>query len=454
MTDLLVLAHGLVGRSDLPIPEWLFGWAAAVVLIVSFVALAVLWPEPKLEKDGFRTLPAGMSRVLTSRPLEILSGAIGVFLLGLTVYSGLAGVQSATTNFAPTFIYVIVLLGFVVASVLLGDVFRAFNPWRAVGRAAGWLFGRVARQSPEPIPYPEKLGRWPAAIGFALFAWLELVYSKQDSPEHLAIATIVYSALTFIAMALYGVDRWVERGEAFSVYFNLFSRLSVFERRGGEIGLRRPLSGLSGLDPVPGTVAMLAVMIGSVSFDGAQEGSLWGNIAPDLTDFFSSLGLSPVRAIESSFTVGLLAAILIVALFYRLGIAGARSVGGGFDTTGLARRFVHTLVPIALVYVAAHYFTLLLYQGQAIGYLAVDPLGEDPDLKRTIDYGVIGATAAWYWQVGFVVAGHCAALASAHDRALVVYEKAQLAVRSQYWMLVIMVGFTSLALWLLSQANA
>ena len=283
---------------------------------------------------------------------------------------------------------------------------------------------------------------------------MELVYSNQDSPEHLAIATIVYSALTFIAMALYGVDRWVDRGEAFSVYFNLFSRISPVARRADEIGLRRPLSGLSSLDPVPGTVAMLAVMIGSVSFDGASEGSLWGNIAPDLTDFFSSLGFSPVRAIEGSFTVGLLAAMLLVALFYRLGIAGARSVGGGFDTTGLARRFVHTLVPIALVYVAAHYLTLLLYQGQAIGYLAVDPLGEDPNLERTIDYGVIGATAAWYWQVGFVVAGHCAALASAHDRALAIYEKAQLAVRSQYWMLVIMIGFTSLALWLLSQANA
>lgn len=454
MSDLIVLAHGLVGRSDLPIPEWLFGWAAAVVLIVSFVALAVLWPRPRLEDGGFRPLPDALNRALTSWPVELLTGAAGVFLLGLTVYSGLAGVQSETTNFAPTFVYVIVLLGFVLASVLFGDVFRAFNPWRAIGRATGWVVGRVAGQAPAPLPYPERLGRWPAAIGFLLFAWMELVYSKGSQPETLAIATIVYSALTFIAMALYGVDRWIERGETFSVYFNLFSRISVFERRGDRIGLRRPLSGLSGLDPVPGTVALLAVMIGSVTFDGAAEGSLWGGIAPDLTELFSSLGLSPARAIEAAFTVGLIAAVLIVALFYRLGVAGARSVGGGFHTGELARRFVHSLVPIALVYVAAHYITLFLYQGQAIGYLAVDPLGNDPDLQRTIDYGVIGATATWYWQVGFVIAGHCAALASAHDRALVIYDKAKLAVRSQYWMLAIMIGFTSLALWLLSQANA
>jgi hypothetical protein len=454
MDGLFVLAHGLVGRSDLPIPEWLFGWAAAIVLIVSFVALAVLWPTPRLEDGGFRPLPAALGRVLTSRAVEILCGAIGVFLLGLTIYAGFAGVQAATTNWAPTFIYVIVWVGLVPVSVLFGDVFRAFNPWRAIGRATGWLVGRFSGSTPAPLPYPERLGRWPAAIGLAAFAWMELVYSDGDSPEQLAIAASVYTVLTCIGMALYGVDRWIDRGEAFSVYFGLFARISPFERRDRQIGLRRPLSGLGKLDPIPGTVPVLAVMIGGVTFDGAAEGDLWGSIAPELTDFFGSLGLEPARAIEAAFTVGLIAAIVLVGAFYRLGMAGAKGVGGGFSTTELARRFVHTLVPIAAAYVLAHYWTLLLYQGQAIGYLAVDPLGNDPNLERTIDYGVIGATAAWYWQVGFVVGGHCLALASAHDRALALYRQAKLAVRSQYWMLVIMIGFTSLALWLLSQANA
>jgi hypothetical protein len=57
-------------------------------------------------------------------------------------------------------------------------------------------------------------------------------------------------------------------------------------------------------------------------------------------------------------------------------------------------------------------------------------------------------------QVAFVVVGHVAALTLAHDRALTLYGDAKLAVRSQYWMLGIMVGFTSLALWLLAQAGA
>ncbi len=453
------IAHGLVARSDLPIPEWLFGWAAAMVLVVSFVALAILWPEPRLERDRWRPLPGGIGRVLGSRPVEIVCGAIGVFLLGLVIYSGLRGTQSPTANFAPTFIYVIFWLALVPASVLFGDVFKAFNPLRAIGRAVGGVAGKAARGDlPAPLAFPERLGHWPAVAGIFAFAAMELVASNGDRPENLAIATLVYSALTFIGMALYGVDAWIARGEAFSVYFNLFSRISPIETRGRVVGLRTPLSGLPALRPGAGTVPLLAVMIGSVTFDGASEAPIWTGIAPDIASFFQDVGLSPQNSLELTFLLGLSVAILLVYGFYMLGVVGAKSVGGGFGTRELARAFVHSLVPIALAYVAAHYFTLLLFQGQSIVFLASDPLGDGSDLFGTadnqIDYTIIGANATWYWQVGFVVVGHVLALTLAHDRALALYDRAKLAVRSQYWMLAVMVGFTSLALWLLSQANA
>ena len=456
---MIQIAHGLVARSDLPIPEWLFGWAAAMVLVVSFVALAILWPEPRLEREGWRPLPAWLGRVLTSWAVEILCGAIGIFLFGLVIYTGLEGVQSSTANFAPTFIYVIFWLGFVPASVLFGDVFRAFNPWRAIGRAVAWVAKTAARgELPAPLTYPEKLGRWPAAAGIFAFAALELVASNGDRPENLAIAVLIYSAVTFIAMALYGVERWCDRGEAFSVYFNLFSRISPVETRGREIGLRKPLSGLAALPPAAGTVPLLAVMIGSVTFDGASEAQPWTDISPDLAQFFQDLGLTPQHSLELAFLLGLILAVLLVYGFYRLGVLGARSVGGGFSANQLANAFVHSLVPIALAYVAAHYFTLLLFQGQAMAYLASDPLGDGSDIFGTansqIDYTIIGGETTWYFQVGFVVAGHVAALVLAHDRALALYSDAKQAVRSQYWMLAVMVGFTSLALWLLSQSNA
>ncbi|HYP48664.1 MAG TPA: hypothetical protein VEQ61_08525, partial [Thermoleophilaceae bacterium] len=234
--------------------------------------------------------------------------------------------------------------------------------------------------------------------------------------------------------------------------------MSPFERRDGEIGLRKPLSGLATFEPLPGTVALLAVMIGSVTFDGVSVAPLWTGIAPDISRFLQDIGLAPQRALELTFAIGLAAAILIVLGFYRLGVVGARSDGGGFSADRLAGAFVHSLVPIALAYIAAHYLTLLLFPGQALAFLASDPLGDGADLFGTageqIDYGVIGATATWYWQVGLVVAGHVAGLTLAHDRALGLYDKVRLAARSQYWMLAVMVGFTSLALWLLSQANA
>ena len=450
-------AHGLVGRADLPIPAWLFGWAAAVVLIVSFAALATLWQTPKLEGDErFRPLPDWLSFTLLNPATEVFAGLVGLFLLGVTIWAGLAGVQSPQANFAPTFIYVICWVGLVLLSILFGDVFRALNPWRAIARGAGAVATRVSGPLPTPFTYPERLGRWPAAIGLLAFAWMELAYSKGDDPSTLAIAALVYSAVTLLGIACFGTETWISRGEAFSVYFNLFSRISPLTVKEERLGLRRPLSGVAALVPLPGTVFLLFVMIGTVMFDGAGEGSPWVDIAPDIQDFFIDLGLSPATSLEATFTFGIVLALGIVALIYGIGVYGVRTIDNR-SPVAIARSFVHTLVPIAAVYVLAHYFSLLAFNGQSIAYLASDPLGEGWDLFGTadnaIDYSLIGATAIWYVQVGTLVAGHVCGLILAHDRALALYGKARTATTSQYWMLAVMVAFTTFGLFLLSQAN-
>jgi hypothetical protein len=445
-----VFAHGLVQRSSLPIPEWLFGWAAAIVLCVSFVALAVLWPRPRLEDPRWRPLPGGIGRALGSRGLEVAGGAIGVALLALAIATGYAGPDTPLDNFAPTFVFIIFWVGLVFVSVLLGDVFRLLNPWRALGRV---LFRDRARR-----PYPERLGRWPAAAGILAFTWIELASGWGEEPATLATVVAVYSVLTLGAMAVYGVEPWIRHGEAFAVYFNLFARMSVFETRDRVVGTRPLLGGLPRLDPLPGTVALVAVMIGTVTYDGLSQGQLWKDLAVQLNDGFEALGFGLETTPKLVATVGLAIGVAIAGGFYALGIEGARSVGGDLDSQRLRRAFVHSLVPIAMVYVAAHYLTFLLFEGQSILYLASDPFGEGWDLFGTassaIDYGLLSQNAAWYLQVGFVVLGHVAALVLAHDRALALYPDAKLAVRSQYWMLAIMVGFTSLALWLLAQAGA
>jgi hypothetical protein len=284
---------------------------------------------------------------------------------------------------------------------------------------------------------------------------MELVYRNGVVPHDLAVAALVYTAVTALGMLLYGVDVWIERAEAFSVYFGLFARISVFERRGDELGLRKPLSGLAALPRLPGTVAVVTVMIGAVTYDGASEGSFWQNIAIELEEAFSFAGFD--GAAELTGSIGLLLALVVIGGFFQLGLLGAERAGGRRETD-LASAFAHSLVPIALAYVSAHYFTLLLYQGQALGYLSSDPAGKGWDLFGTarlgVDYGLLGSNSIWYLQVLFVVLGHVAALVLAHDRALVLYERARVATQSQYWMLSVMIGFTSLALWLLSESNA
>ncbi len=465
---MLPLAHALAGKQDLPIPEWLFAWGASLVLIVSFVALSVAWREPRFESDRWRALSAAFSRLVLGRPAEIIAGAIGAFLLGVTVWAGLYGTEAPDRNFAVTFIFVTVWLGFVVFSVLLGDVFRAFNPWRAIARAAAAGFRLIAGQTPPPaLPYPERLGRWPAAIGLLGFLWLELVFGASGAqtagltPRTAAIATLVYSAYTFAGMALFGIEKWCQRGETFSVYFGMFARLSPFEVRSGRIGRRPWFSGATGWGLVPGSVAMILITIAGTTFDGAQEGLLSGAIG-DVFDalFDQGNGLEPVFALRLTNTLFMALTLAVVAGIYWAGVAGMGTDGARHSRLrDLGRVFAHAFISIGLAYLFAHYFSLFLFQEQAqFTYLLSDPLGEGSDFFGTagsgIDYGLIGAEAVWYVQVAALVVGHVVALAIGHDKALAEYRDIRRATQSQYWMLALMVSFTVLGLMLLSSANS
>lgn len=439
-------AHGLPNPPGVPVPGYLFAWAAAIVLVASFVGLKALWRAPRLENAPTRhvaRLPGWLAP---------LCGAIGVASFAGLVYCGLAGTSSPTANLTPTVVYVVFWVGLVLASIVLGDVFAAFNPWLALARGAGRLAALLRVQLPPPLPYPARLGRWPAALGLAGFAWLELV-SSDRSPATLALLALVYAACQLLGMAFYGTRPWTSRGDAFAVYFNLFSRLSVLRWRRRELRRRPLLSGLTSLAPAPGTIALVCVMIGSTSFDGLSATAQWRELAPKLQHDFASLGVGQAAASELASTVGLLAMIAIVASIYRLGIGGMRSVTRGRAGT-LARDFAHTLVPIAAGYVLAHYFTFLLYRGQAIAALASDPLGHGSDLfgtaRATIDYHVLANSIVWYVQVLALVCGHVAGLVLAHDRALLRFRDRDQATRSQHWMLTVMVGYTGLGLWLLS----
>ncbi|MHB8234372.1 MAG: fenitrothion hydrolase [Solirubrobacteraceae bacterium] len=461
-------AHGIVGKADLPIPVWLFSWTAAIVLVVSFVALSTLWRSPQLQREhrhafvvgaGPRASSAGHS--LLAPVLDVLGGVVGVALFALVLYSGFDGAQVPNANFSVTFIYVIFWVGLPVLSVLFGDVFASLSPWRACARlcAAALRAVGVRRSGDDaPLRYPSRLGVWPAIFGIVGFAWLELVFVNRDEPSLLAALSLGYFAVMIGGMLLFGVEQWGRSADGFGVYFNLLSRLSPLVRdERGFLCRRRPLSGVTGLAMPSGMVTLICAVIGTTTFDGFSNGGIWRKAEPHVQSVFADLGLGATPAQELAYSLGLIACIGLIVAVYRLGILGVRSVGERYDVGQLTRAFAHTLVPIGFAYVLAHYFSLLLWQGQAIGYLASDPLGDGSNLFGTggyqIDYQVISYAAIWYVQVAALVVGHVSGLALAHDRALTMYEEPEEAVRSQYWMLAVMVAFTSFGLWLLSDVG-
>jgi hypothetical protein len=241
-------AHGLIIREDLPLPDWLFVWGASLVLVVSFVGLAIAWKTVRLEEYPWRPAPGWLSRVLLNPGTEALAGGVGVALLLLTIWAGLEGTDAPDRNFAVTFVFVTFWLGMVILSIFFGDVFRAFNPWRALGRPFGAAISAIAgKPMPPPFAYPERLGRWPAVVGLAGFAFLELGYGFAGfqaaglTGQTVANATLVYSAITFVGMSLFGVDEWSRRREAFSVYFGGCSQACPRSRYGkGRSGSARP----------------------------------------------------------------------------------------------------------------------------------------------------------------------------------------------------------------------
>lgn len=457
-------AHALASRQDLPIPAWLFAWAASIVLIVSFFALSAAWRKPQFEDEHRRPFGERLSGALLSLPVQALCGAIGVFLLGVAIYAGLRGTEAPDRNFALTFIFVTCWLGFPFFSAIFGDLFRPFNPWRAIGRTAGGAFTAIAGQRPAHLDYPERLGRWPAAVGLLAFVWIEVVYGRTSivsvdiEPHAVAIAALVYSVYTLAMMIVFGVQTWCERGEAFSVYFGMFGRLGIFGARDGRLYRRRPFSAATSWAVVPGSAAVVIASIAATSFDGAQDGAFKAAIE-SVFEWFTDRGLALTTGLRLTDTIFMLATFAAVGAVYLLGVRGMRTVPGAPSFKQLRTGFAHTLIPIALAYLVAHYFSFFVFQEQAqFGYLLSDPLGTGhTDLFGTVsnevDYKLLSANAIWYIQVAALVVGHVIGLMLAHDRALVYWPDYRKATASQYWMLAVMVAFTCFGLYLLSVAN-
>jgi hypothetical protein len=449
------LAHGIGGVRDLPVPESFFFTTAAVVLVLSFIALGALWRSPLLERHaGGRALPPGLKRVLLSRGLRITVQTASVVLFVIVLAAALFGSTIELENLAPTFVYVLFWLGLPLLSVLLGNVWRVLSPWRAIADVTVWLLELGGRAASPLLELSPRLGRYPAAAALFAFVALELAHPRPSYPRTLAIAIGLYSYWALAGMAVYGRDAWTRTGEGFAVAFGLLARMAPFAVKGGGVVVRWPLTGLGGTERVPGSLVFVAVMLGSTSFDGFSRTRFWQD---RIVDVRAKLVDEPQRVSDLAVTavnlLGLGAFVVAVALTYLAAVWSARRLVRA--PRSLVPDFVLSLVPIAFAYLVAHYFSLFVIYGQFSIALASDPFGRGWDLFGTAgvqpNLALLAPNTVWYVQVASLVVGHVSGLAVAHDRAVALFERRSDALRSQYPMLALMVLYTVGGLWLLSR---
>lgn len=414
-----VLAHpserGLVML--LPTGLYMFGGAAAVAL--SFAVLALL-PSPAFSKLTLaRPAPAPNSA-------SIVPSAVALAFLVLLVIAGYAGSRDPLANPLPLTVWALWWVGFTFLVVVFGDLWTIVNPWRAAHR----LF---RREHPPRFSYPQRLGYWPAVVLFVAFAWFELVYPAPQDPANLASAVLLYAAVTLAGMAMFG-GTWLERGEAFSVFFRTVGRLSPL--RGGLLQ--------AGVLPLS-AVAFIAVMLGTVSFDGLSRTFWWIDL----------VGENPLEhpgrsAMIGANTLGLLATVLAIGALYALAVR----LGGEKDYG----RYIVAIVPIAFGYHFAHYLPAFLVDVQYAAVALSDPLERGwnllgaRELHPSTSFLAHHSTvhAMWNVQVAGIVVAHVVAVVVAHAIALRQHASVRRAAASQVPMTLLMIGYTVFGLWLLS----
>jgi hypothetical protein len=487
------LAHGFGARYDIPVPFWLYAYGAAAAVVLTFVLLVDARPVPhrypRLDLLRFEWFRA----VFASRPFLFGLRLLSVALFSLVVLSGLIGDQEPTANLAPTFVWVFWWVGLAFLTALVGNLWELVNPWKILFEWADGIARRpgLGKGLGPYLPYPAGWGVWPALVLYSCFAWVELVFLGSAIPFNIAVLVLVYSAITWAGMTLFGKDVWLRGGEAFSVFFGILARFAPTEVRvtdpglckgcetpcqttdGGcvncygcfaraapedrQLDLRPPAVGLSRREPVTADrLAFVVFVLAIVTYDGLMATPLWLGVRTLAAPAVQTLGISGLEGLYLIQTLGLIAVPLLFLAAY-LGFVKLAQVfsGGVTSTRRLAAAYVYTLVPIALAYQTAHYYTLLVIQGQSLAALISDPLGLGWDLFGTAGYevnvGLLSADFVWYSQVALIVVGHVIAVYLAHGISLRLLHDRKRAVRSQYPMLALMVLYTVFSLWILNQ---
>lgn len=438
----MILAHGVGSRADLPVEPWLFAYGAAFALLISFAALRLLWPRPRLAAAAEGSpAPAGLDGA--ARVGGVVLQVVAVVLFVATLVAAWIGPDSVADNLAPTALYIAFWVGLQLLSPLVGDVWRRANPLWLLAAGLDRIRGRHPDTSAATGWWAS---HWPAALGLLAFLWLELAYFEPASLTAVALFLSGYTIFVLAGAARFGAG-WVRTGDGFAVLLSLLAALAPLHRdAAGRLRWRVPGAGLATVAVRPGTLAVVVVVLGGTTFDGVTRTQRWSDLAGGRREW-------ELTAVSS---LGLALTIAAVALAYLVAVRLVGWLAGDdVDVAAQADRWAPTLIPIALGYTIAHYFSLFVFEGQGFLALLSDPFGEGWDLFGTagdrIDYTVVTPDQIAYVQVAAIVLGHVAGVVAAHDRAVDRWSH-RVAVRSQYPLLGVMVVYTVAGLLLLLNA--
>ena len=439
----LVPMHGLGGAKDLPIPLELAVTGATAALVVSFCVLTLAWRRPRYHdiRSG-RPASAALTGVVDSPVFQWAVRVLGLLFFGHVTWALIWGPDLINNPALGTF-YVLVWVGLVPASLLLGPVVRAASPVRTLNL----LLARITGGDPAVglTAYPARLGYWPAAVGLFAFVWQELVNPQSAYLGSVRIWLAGYLAIMLIGGAIFGAV-WFERADPFEVYSNLVAKLSVWARDNDHrLVVSSPLANLSTIAPLPGLVAVVAVLFGSTAFDNYKDTITW-------QAFVRDLGLD--ATVTNS--VALLVFCLVVAVTFTVAAmsTGVERTGPhAVPRTALPGLLAHSVVPIIVGYVVAHYLSYLIEQGQVTILQLSDPMIRGDNLLGTANWSVnywlsFHPTLIAVIKVLAVVTGHILGVIAAHDRAIRLLPPRHHVV-GQLGMLLVMVAYTATGLYLL-----
>ena len=449
-------AHVMGVVYNLPIPFWMYAFGASAALALSFLMVGFFVTVQGAQRN-FRSI-----EIPTAIPRAVLKGLRGssMVVFSLTILIALVGPQVSFGNLGFAFFWIVFVLGFAYATVLIGDVYAFISPCRI---ACDWIDRSRPGVFRGRVRYPSCLGYWPSVLLYMGFIWLELF--GHESSRTFGLLLLGYSALNLAGAMVFGAEAWFRYGEFFAVFFRILGKISpiAYVARGSStfVRLRQPFVGLIEESAEhPSLVVFVLFMLSSTAFDGVHETLTWVQVFwKNLYPLLSSLIVRP-----SIFFVGLYYdwqwAMLWLSPFFYLAIylffisvmkvvtRTSRSV------SDLALQFVFTLVPIALVYHITHYYTLLFTDTPRLLPMISDPLGLGWNLFGTAAMDMqpvtLLANGVWHTQVGLILFGHIVSVYLAHAQALRIFQRKEKAMWSQLPMLLLMVAFTTAGLWILS----